>query len=110
MDKEEKLFNEIVEKMASENKNVEAGKMMSSPGIKYKNKVFAFYYDKQMGFKLGKEFNPDEFKLKDYKFLSPFKNKPPMKAWFVIPYSENKKWKVLAEEALKVISKEVDMM
>lgn len=54
MDKEQKYFQEISEKLTAENEHVTIGKMMSSPGIRYKNKVFAFYYKKIMVFRLGK--------------------------------------------------------
>ena len=60
-DQEEILFRKIAEKLATENDSVSPGKMMSSPGIKCKNKVFAFYYNKQMVFRLGKEFDPRSF-------------------------------------------------
>lgn len=53
MDNEEKVFYAIAEKLSGKNKDVILGKMMSSPGIKYKNKIFAFYYHNQMVFKLG---------------------------------------------------------
>lgn len=40
----EELFNEIVDILALENNKVSLGKMMSSPGIMYGDKNFAFYY------------------------------------------------------------------
>ena len=58
MDKEEDLFNKIVEKLSKKHNFVSKGKMMSSPGIKYKTKVFAFYYNKEMVFRLGRDFIP----------------------------------------------------
>lgn len=86
---------------------VKAGKMMSSPGITYKSKVFAFFYKDKMVFKLGKEFEPKDHKISKYSYLSPFKNKAPMKAWFEIPFSEKKHWPTLTELALEYIKKEI---
>lgn len=54
-----KEFERIVEKL-SKQEGVILGKMMSSPGLKYNNKVFAFYYKDQMCFKLGESKTPDE--------------------------------------------------
>ncbi len=97
MDKEEVLFEKISEKLSGENRHVAPGTMMSSPGIRYKNKVFAFYHKKEMIFRLGKEFQPKEFKIKRYSLLSPFKSKPPLAGWFQIPHAEKGKWEKLAD-------------
>jgi hypothetical protein len=107
MQKEEKLFKLIAQKFESDNENVHLGPMMSSPGIRYLNKVFAFYHDRKMVFKLGREFNPQTQGIKDFSILHPFKTKGPMKGWFEIPYSENKHWEQLAALALKYIKTEV---
>lgn len=108
MDKEEILFSKIAEKLSKENRYVTPGKMMSSPGIRYKNKVFAFYHKNEMIFRLGKEFQPRKFRLKTYRLLSPFKSKPPLSGWFQIPYTEKGKWEKLARQALELITIEID--
>jgi hypothetical protein len=108
MSKEKFLFEKIAEKLIKENQNIQIGKMMSSPGIKYKNKVFAFYHNKEMIFKLGKQFNPKSLGIENYQLLSPFKNKPPMAGWFQIPFKYEEKWETLARQALVLISKEID--
>jgi hypothetical protein len=109
MDKEEKLFEKIAAKLTVERRDVAPGKMMSSPGIRYKNKVFAFYHqrDKEMLFRLGKAFEPEKFKIKKFSLLNPFKNKPPMAGWFQLPFTENRKWKKLARHALEVMAEEL---
>ncbi|MEZ4949731.1 MAG: hypothetical protein R2879_14885 [Saprospiraceae bacterium] len=96
LDAYEKIVNEFEQKP-----EVEKGKMMSSPGLKYKGKVFAFYHDEQMGFKLGEEFAPDTYGIEKWGYLSPFKNKPPMRAWFMVPSSESRHWETLANLALE---------
>jgi hypothetical protein len=105
MDKEKVIFNEIAEKLTEKEKHIALGKMMSSPGIKYKNKVFAFYYKKETIFKLGEDFNPAQFNIKKFILLSPFKTKAPLRAWFQIPFSERDKWEKLAKIALEKMSK-----
>ncbi len=107
MDKEQALFEKIADKLADENKRVAPGKMMSSPGIRYKNKVFAFYAKKEMIFRLGKAFQPEAFKIKSYSLLSPFKSKPPLAGWFQIPFAEKGKWEKLASQALELMTKEL---
>ena len=107
MEKEEILFNSITEKLSKTHHLVTRGKMMSAPGIRYKNKVFAFYYDKEMIFRLGKDFGPETFGVKKYRLLNPFKNKAAMKNWFQIPFSEKAKWEKLVIYALNVLSDEL---
>ena len=107
MEKEEILFTQIVESLSAKYEHVEAGKMMSSPGIKFRNKVFAFYYQDQMCFKLGKGFDIESLGIHDYSFLSPFKNKPPMKGWFNVPFAYQDQWKSLAEIALEKMQMEL---
>lgn len=107
MDQEELLFRTIADNLAKVNSSVVLGKMMSSPGITYKNKVFAFYYNKQMVFRLGKEFDPKSFQLTEYSLLNPFKNKPPLAGWLQITYADKDKWEKLAKHALHLITKEM---
>jgi hypothetical protein len=106
MDKEETLFNKIADSLSKDH-HITKGKMMSAPGINYKNKVFAFYYNKEMIFRLGSGFDPKEYNLKKCRRLNPFKNKAPMKNWFQIPYSENLRWEQLAKYALNVLKEEL---
>ena len=95
----EKVFSAIAEQLSEAHENVVQGKMMRSPGIKVNNKVFAFYYEGQMVFKLGKETDTSRKELQGATWLNPFKNKPPMKAWFVVPFQDYASWYQLAAEA-----------
>lgn len=104
---EEKLFNSIADKFASEFKHVARGPMMSAPGIRYKKKNFAFFYKNEMTFKLGKAFKPKENGIKVFKHLSPFKTKPPMKAWYIISSDQKELWEKLTALALDYIQQEV---
>ena len=106
MDDEHYIFQSIVDKLVGEDDSIVLGKMMSSPGIKYRNKVFAFYYGKEMVFRLGKGFDPESYGVENYSLLSPFKSKPPMAGWFQVPFTESQKWEKLARHALGVISQE----
>jgi hypothetical protein len=90
----------LVSKYSSSNRDVILGKMMSAPALKYRNKVFAFYYKKEMGFRLGPKFDPEKFGLKIAKPLSPFKTKPPLEGWFVIEAGDSRVWGILTEKAL----------
>jgi uncharacterized protein YbaA (DUF1428 family) len=63
MDKEEILFNKIANSL-SKDSNVTKGKMMSAPRIKYKSKFFVFYYNKDMIFRLGSNFDPARHNVK----------------------------------------------
>jgi len=104
----ESSFIKITSKLAVENENVEPGKMMSSPGITYKGKVFTFFYNDKMVFRLGRDFDIEKTGVSEFELLNPFKNKPPMKDWFVVSERYISKWELLATAALKVMKKKLD--
>jgi len=93
-------FESIAEMFVLMHRDVEQGKMMSSPGINSNGKVFAFHCRDGMGFRLGADFDADQFGLRDHKPLSPFKTKPPLKGWYVVPESEMDQWHALADMAV----------
>ncbi len=95
------LFNQIAEKFTSQDDGVILGKMMSSPGLKVNDKVFAFYGKGGMGFRLGGDFDIEKFGITTAKPLSPFKTKPPLKGWYIIEETESNLWETLAEMALQ---------
>ncbi len=107
MDDDEEYFHRIAEKLSKEHRLVKTGKMMSSPGISYKKKFFAFYFKKQITLKLGKDFVPKDHGIKKWRHLNPFKTKAPMKNWYQMSYSESKNWGKLAKLALKFLSNEL---
>lgn len=105
MTNEEKIFEKIADQLVETEQGVERGPMMSAPGIKYKGKVFAFFYKGEMTFKLGKDFNPAANNITSFSYLSPFKNKAPMKAWFQIPVELSDRWEELSKLALEKMRK-----
>ncbi len=80
--------------------DVAHGKMMSSPGLKCNNRVFAFEMKDGMGFRLGPDFDPDAAGLQSARPLSPFKTKPPLKGWYIVGEAEQSRWEELAGQAL----------
>jgi hypothetical protein len=103
-EKGEAMFRSIAQRLESESELVSVGRMLSSPGIKYGDKVFAFYYKGEMVFRLGKHFDPSSLGVKRYVPLNPFKTRPPVAGWYQVPSSEGKKWEELARHALRIIS------
>ena len=97
----ESVFNTIATEFVKNKQGVVLGKMMSSPGLKFNNKVFAFYHKDKMGFRLGPAFNLSANGIKHAEPLSPFKTKPPLKGWYMIDVVESGLWPLLTEEALK---------
>jgi len=73
MEKEEELFDKIAQKLSQKYRSVKLGKMMSAPGIRYQKKFFAFYYKKEITLRLGKNFEPENYGVKKWKYLNPFK-------------------------------------
>jgi hypothetical protein len=102
-----KIFSEIAETLMNRDNEVGLGKMMSSPGIQYKGKNFAFLHNNEMTFKLGKQFNAEANGIHEVRYLNPFKTKPPLKAWYIITESQSYIWPELAEMALDYIKKEI---
>ncbi len=99
------LFEEIYDHMIDNYKEVSSGKMMSSPALCFRKKVFAFFHQDKMTFKLGRDFIPEDMGINKWAPLSPFKNKAPMYDWFTISYENHTQWKNLCEMAMKKMSK-----
>lgn len=101
-------YESIRDDLLHQHEAISVGKMMSAPGIKYRDKVFAFYNKDTMGFRLGRNYDIKAVGVQEYSLLSPFKTKPPMKDWFCVPYAEHEHWAVLAQEAFAVIQAKLD--
>lgn len=96
-------FKEIRELFCLKHPEVTEGKMMSSPAIHYKNKVFAFFSKKdKMVFKLGKDHHLEK---QDFEFseFNPFKTKKPLSGWYEVDFKYREKWVELAKMALEQI-------
>ena len=99
-------FENIKQALLDENEHVNEGSMVGLPGIQYRKKNFAFLYKNgSMCFRLGRDFEPQSEGIHDYSLLNPFRNKPPMKDWFVIGIEYSEKWHELAQIALQKIRK-----
>ena len=101
MDTPQQQFHAIADKLAAESQAITVGKMMSSPGIRYQNKVFAFFYKGGMVFRFGRGFDPATVGIHDYQLLSPFKTRPPLLDWFEISSTHMQQWEALARVALQ---------
>ncbi len=101
VESEETFFRGIAEAIANEHTDVTWGKMMSSPGIKYKDKFFAFYDNKTIVVRFGREFKPETIGISDYTLLAPFKTKLPLLDWFRISASDQDRWQEAAKIALQ---------
>lgn len=95
-----KIEFERIRTLLSTQEGVAPGKMMSSEAIRYNDKVFAFFHNEMMTFKLGTRFDPADMGIDEWLPLGPFKTKPPLKGWFMIPEKHKDKWPQLAEMAL----------
>jgi len=101
MNQQEEDFHQLSEQRIQSNKKVKTGKMMSAPGLKVNDKVFAFYHKNCMCFRIGPDLNLLEMDIVNYSPLSPFKKKPPLKGWYYIDGSYMDKWGKLTELALE---------
>jgi hypothetical protein len=101
MNTTELQFQMIAEKLAAEHPFVTTGKMMSSPGIRYQDKFFAFYYHELIVFRLGRTFEPTSMGIYDFQLLAPFKTKPPLIDWFEVAPTHIQQWETLARMAFE---------
>ena len=98
------LYNQLTTQLCELDPNIHPGKMMSAEGLKYKDKVFLFFYkDDHMVFKLGKNFDLTEAGSSTIKPFNPFKNKGPLAGWFQVGYEEKELWEPLGRMALEVL-------
>ena len=106
MDHSTSTFEATKKQLITTQEHVTEGTMMSSPGIQYKGKNFAFLYKNgTMCFRLGRTFDPESEGIHQYELLNPFRNKPPLKDWFVIGPDYTEQWPLLAEIALQQMAK-----
>ena len=94
MNQPEDLFYTIEDEQCRD-PEVQLGKMKSAPRLKFENKVFAFFSKDSMGFRLGNNFDPNKFGIRNAKLLNPLKKKPPLKGWYIHEYDESDYWKML---------------
>lgn len=100
------LFIDIRNTFCETDQEVTEGKMMSSPAIHYKNKVFAFFSRRNtMVFKLGKNYPVHELDVALNEF-NPFKKKGSLPGWYEVKYTEHHKWPALTTKALELIKSE----
>lgn len=95
------LFDRLV-KLHCDKQGVTAGKMMTAPALKYDNKVYAFFWEDEMTFKLGKDYDIQAHGVNEIRFLSPFKQKPPMTAWYIVGNDQMALWQELLDRALSL--------
>ena len=97
------VYEPLFDKFISGYADVDPGVMMREPALKCGDKVFAFYYaDKEsMCFKLGKDYHIEAHGVTKFGFLSPFKNKPPMYAWYLVGKEHQDAWEDLTFVALE---------
>ncbi len=101
MNAELEYFEAIRRRFQSLDEAVNAGRMMSSPAICYRGKVFAFFATtRMMVFRLGKDFDPEQYGCKDITPFNPFKNKGPLGGWYQVPYVHRDQWEALTRAAL----------
>lgn len=100
-------FLEIRSNLCLKYAEVSEGKMMSSPAIHYKKKVFAFFSRQdKMVYKLGKNYPMDALEVPLTEF-NPFKKKGPLTGWYEADFEQSQHWNELAETALELLKKEL---
>lgn len=95
-------FERIAKNMCDKYDVCSKGNMMRSPAIKWGKSVIAFYHNETMTFKFGSETEYFKHKYPGSDYLSPFKNKPPMKSWLGIPDTYLDDWAGLMQKCVQI--------
>ena len=93
-------FDRIVLKLTTAENDVTAGKIMSAPGLKCGDKIFAFRSKQGMEFRIGREFDLNAHGSIELEPLNPFKTKGPLKGWYIVADKQRDAWEALARSAL----------
>lgn len=98
----QKAYERVFARIIESETDVERGVMMRDPALKSGGKVFTFYYSAKdaMCFRLGEDYDMSSAGISDFSYLSPFKNKPPMRGWYVVDSAQAESWDDLAKLAL----------
>ncbi|MCB0620473.1 MAG: hypothetical protein KDC43_19285 [Saprospiraceae bacterium] len=102
MSTSDQVFASIVADLTRQD-GVTVGRMMRAPGLKFRNKVFAFRQGDSMTFKLGDPGILEQLGIDEYRVLSPFKTKPPLRDWLVVDRRYQDKWPELARIGLHLM-------
>lgn len=98
------IYRKLAEALVASAPDVAHGRMMSSPAVTVGGKVFAFYTKpgkfSGMGFRLGRDYDFGSLPAGSWTHLAPFKTKPPMRDWIIVPPERSDLWAGLAETAL----------
>ena len=103
-------FLEIRNVCCLQDPKITEGKMMSSPAIHFRGKVFAFFSrKKRMVFKLGGGYPIASlpYRLKEF---NPFKTKGPLKGWYELPYQDKRSWEEMTHLALGIMKNENELL
>ncbi|MEM1339418.1 MAG: hypothetical protein AAF634_05765 [Bacteroidota bacterium] len=92
-------FQNICQTLCDNYAEVTEGKMMRSPAIHYRGKVFAFLSRKQkLVIKLGKFFPLDTLEVKVCEF-NPFTTKSALPGWYEVDFGVKDAWPSMAKLA-----------
>lgn len=95
-------FEKILIDLTSRYQDVSIGRMMSASAIQYQSKIFCFFKDEKMVFKIGRETDlKKEYQIDSYDLFSPFDSKPPMQDWFIVSKEFQSRWHILAGQSLQ---------
>ncbi len=100
----QKLFDSIAQEFASGDAGITKSKMMGSPCLKVRGKMFAVYWRDAMIFKLAGDAHKNALARKGAQLFDPSEMNRPMKEWVVVPYAHKAKWRAFTESALTYVA------
>jgi TfoX/Sxy family transcriptional regulator of competence genes len=98
MGADEDLFRELTERLLASDPGVELKRAFSSPGLRFKDKIFAMHVRGDLVVKVPHERCEE---LADEGRATPFRiGQRVMREWVVIGFDRGSEWDALADEAL----------
>ena len=102
------FFLQLIHNLEQTHSHLACTRMLSSPAIEYKGRVFAFCQNGQMIIKFGDSERLAGIGIRATSQYQPFSNRVSFAQWREVPYYYHEDWHTIAEMALHAVKAEVD--
>ncbi|MDX1479621.1 MAG: hypothetical protein R3301_18040 [Saprospiraceae bacterium] len=102
------FFLQLIHNLEQDYTHLTRTRMLSSPAIEYKGRVFAFCQRGQMVIKLGSDEQLIGLGVRATPGYQPFMNQVVLSQWREVPFYYREDWREIAEMALNAVKAEID--
>ena len=104
------FFLQLIHNLEQDHTHLARTRMLSSPAIEYKGRVFAFCQRDQLVIKLEDYEQLAGIGIRATSEYKPFSNRLLFRQWREVPFYYREDWREIAEMALSAVKAEVDPM